>query len=41
MVQASSHFIAICSDSIGETAEAVVQATMRQFELPDTEIKDL
>ncbi|ADO56390.1 phosphotransferase [Paenibacillus jamilae] len=39
MVQASSHFIAICSDSIGETAEAVVQATMRQFELPDTEIK--
>lgn len=39
MVQSSSHFIAVCSDSIGETAEAVVLATMRQFELPNTEIK--
>ncbi|MFB5762470.1 pyruvate, water dikinase regulatory protein [Paenibacillus medicaginis] len=39
MIQSSSHFIAICSDSIGETAEAVVQATMRQFDLPNTEIK--
>ncbi|MGG1878053.1 pyruvate, water dikinase regulatory protein [Paenibacillus cisolokensis] len=39
MDQSSTHFIAICSDSIGETAEAVVQATLRQFELPNTEIK--
>lgn len=39
MNQAITHFIAICSDSIGETAEAVVQATLRQFELPNTEIK--
>ena len=39
MNQALTHFIAICSDSIGETAEAVVQATLRQFELPNTEIK--
>ncbi|MNK34040.1 putative pyruvate, phosphate dikinase regulatory protein [compost metagenome] len=39
MNQAPAHFIAICSDSIGETAEAVVQATLRQFELPNTEIK--
>jgi len=39
MNQASTHFIAICSDSIGETAEAVVQATLRQFELEDAEIK--
>lgn len=39
MYQAAAHFIAICSDSIGETAEAVVQAAMRQFELPDTELK--
>lgn len=39
MNQSSTHFIAICSDSIGETAEAVVQATLRQFELENTEIK--
>lgn len=39
MNQASTHFIAICSDSIGETAEAVVQATLRQFDLPNTEVK--
>ncbi|WP_334075189.1 MULTISPECIES: pyruvate, water dikinase regulatory protein [Paenibacillus] len=39
MNQGQSHFIAICSDSIGETAEAVVRATLRQFELPNTEIK--
>ncbi|MFC7681402.1 pyruvate, water dikinase regulatory protein [Paenibacillus sp. GCM10028914] len=34
-----SHFIAICSDSVGETADAVVRATLRQFELPNTEVK--
>lgn len=39
MNQGQAHFIAICSDSIGETAEAVVRATLRQFELPNTEIK--
>lgn len=38
-MNAPSQFIAICSDSIGETAEAVVQAALRQFELPNTEIK--
>ncbi len=39
MNQEQAHFIAICSDSVGETAEAVVRATLRQFELPNTEIK--
>ncbi|GIP20399.1 MULTISPECIES: pyruvate, water dikinase regulatory protein [Paenibacillus] len=39
MNHAAAHFIAICSDSVGETAEAVVQATLRQFELPSAEIK--
>lgn len=39
MNQAATQFIAICSDSIGETAEAVVQAALRQFELSDAEIK--
>ncbi|MNW37957.1 putative pyruvate, phosphate dikinase regulatory protein [compost metagenome] len=39
MSQAVSRLIAICSDSIGETAEAVVRATLQQFELPNTEIK--
>lgn len=39
MNQAPAHFIAICSDSIGETAEAVVRATLEQFELSNTEIK--
>lgn len=39
MNQAPTHFIAICSDSVGETAEAVVMATLRQFELANTEIK--
>lgn len=34
-----AHFIVICSDSVGETAEAVVRATLRQFESPNTEIK--
>lgn len=31
--------ITICSDSVGETAEAVARATIRQFELRDTRIK--
>ncbi|QCT03736.1 hypothetical protein E6C60_3025 [Paenibacillus algicola] len=39
MYQSPAHFIAICSDSIGETAEAVVQAALRQFELKGAEIK--
>lgn len=39
MNQASAHLIAICSDSIGETAEAVVRATLEQFELSNTEVK--
>lgn len=39
MNQEQAHFIAICSDSVGETADAVVRATLRQFELPNTEIK--
>ncbi|NMO95994.1 pyruvate, water dikinase regulatory protein [Paenibacillus lemnae] len=39
MNQSPAHFIAICSDSIGETAEAVVQAALRQFELEHAEVK--
>ncbi|MWV42479.1 pyruvate, phosphate dikinase/phosphoenolpyruvate synthase regulator [Paenibacillus sp. HJL G12] len=39
MIQASNRVIAICSDAIGETAEAVALATLRQFELTNTEIK--
>lgn len=39
MNREQAHFITICSDSVGETAEAVVRATLRQFELQDTEIK--
>ncbi|WP_339324913.1 pyruvate, water dikinase regulatory protein [Paenibacillus sp. FSL W8-0194] len=39
MKQASTRVIAICSDAIGETAEAVAMATLRQFELANTEIK--
>ena len=39
MKQASNRVIAICSDAIGETAEAVALATLRQFELTNTEIK--
>lgn len=31
--------ITVCSDSVGETAEAVVRATIRQFETPDIKIK--
>lgn len=31
-MQQSSHFITICSDSIGDTAEAVVQAVIHQFQ---------
>lgn len=30
-MEQSSHFITICSDSIGDTAEAVVQAVIHQF----------
>lgn len=35
--QASTIFV--CSDSVGETAEAVVRATMRQFDADRTQIK--
>ena len=38
MNQALTHFIAICSDSIGRRLKQL-QATLRQFELPNTEIK--
>ncbi|WP_410513788.1 pyruvate, water dikinase regulatory protein [Paenibacillus sp. BR2-3] len=31
-MEESSHFITICSDSIGDTAEAVVQAVIHQFQ---------
>ncbi|WP_150269095.1 pyruvate, water dikinase regulatory protein [Paenibacillus tepidiphilus] len=31
-MEPSSHFITICSDSIGDTAEAVVQAVIHQFQ---------
>jgi [pyruvate, water dikinase]-phosphate phosphotransferase / [pyruvate, water dikinase] kinase len=31
--------ITICSDSVGETAEAVVRATIRQFDIRDARIK--
>lgn len=31
-MEQSSHFITICSDSIGDTAEAVVQAVIHQFQ---------
>lgn len=31
--------ITVCSDSVGETAEAVVRATIRQFETPEIKIK--
>lgn len=33
------HTILICSDSVGETAEAVVRAAMRQFNVDQTKIK--
>lgn len=31
-MEQSSHYITICSDSIGDTAEAVVQAVIHQFQ---------
>lgn len=33
------HTIYICSDSLGETADAVVRATMRQFDMDQVEVK--
>jgi regulator of PEP synthase PpsR (kinase-PPPase family) len=37
--QENKQLIMICSDSVGETAEAVVQATMRQFEANQVRVK--
>ncbi|EJW15811.1 kinase/pyrophosphorylase [Paenibacillus alvei] len=35
----ASYTITVCSDSVGETAEAVVRAAIRQFEAPQIKIK--
>lgn len=35
----TSYTITVCSDSVGETAEAVVKAAIRQFETPQIKIK--
>ncbi|MDF2669998.1 MAG: phosphotransferase [Paenibacillus sp.] len=39
MIQEPHHVIYICSDAVGETAEAVVRATMRQFDAHQVKIK--
>ncbi|UHA74538.1 pyruvate, water dikinase regulatory protein [Paenibacillus sp. 481] len=37
--QASPHVITICSDSVGDTAESVVKATVRQFQGHEVKIR--
>ena len=39
MTQEPHQFIYICSDAVGETAEAVVRATIRQFDAHQVKIK--
>ncbi len=39
MIEGQQHTITVCSDSVGETAESVVRATIRQFDAQQFRIK--